>query len=245
MALFVMDPGIEPLGMFDVLDTDASSILGGEIMTLAQSPAGVTTGKMPPNTSTEKAVVDARDGYSAYDFADYNKRYFVQCRICSDAYNSSTFKKFLALSDSGTKYYGVTFGTVVGASGGCSVQADSSSLGPSTISGSGKVTLWDKAGLYAISLDALAPDVVPISSGHLYDTPLPGTILYRGTSTTGATYQGRLTRVVTATSIDDRIGLFVELANNGSLVNTPSRLVGATEKWDRVVIQYLGATHMA
>ena len=239
MALFVMTPGIQPLGRFDMLDTDASSIIGGEVMTLDKSVAYTTTGKMPANTTTEKAVVDARDGYIAYDLVNQGKRYFVQARIADNAYASETYKLFY-LADEGTNFYGVTLGTVIGTTGGTSTTG--TSLGPNTMTGSGKVTLWDKPGLYAISLTALAPDVVPTASGHLYDTPLPGTILYRGASEQGATYQGRLTRVTTST---DKIALFVETANNGTLVATPARLVGGTEVWDRIVVQYLGATHNA
>jgi hypothetical protein len=34
---------------------------------------------------------------------------------------------------------------------------------------------------------------------------------------------------------------FVEVSGNRSLVTTPARLVGASEVFDRIVIQYLGS----
>ena len=85
-----------------------------------------------------------------------------------------------------------------------------------------------------MSIDALAADV--LGGVNLNDTPLPGETLYREHKT------GRLTRdPITA----DRAALFVELADNGSLVNTPGRLVGAADAFDRIVIHYMGATFNA
>ena len=120
------------------------------------------------------------------------------------------------------------FGSVIGSPVGLSTTG--TNLGPHTTSGSGKVTLWHEAGVYGVSLDALATDVVPTSSGNLYDTPLPGQFLYRSTS-------GTLTRATTTT---DKIAQFIELTDKGSMVNTSARLVGASEVFDRIKIYFLG-----
>lgn len=61
------------------------------------------------------------------------------------------------LADDGLKGYGVYFGntvtrTATGFAGGVDTAIR---LGPATYTASGKVTLWDKPGLYAVSLDAL------------------------------------------------------------------------------------------
>lgn len=224
MALFLLNSGIQPLGDFDVLDTDAGNILGGEVMILDEASR--------LNTSSEKAAADIFDGYVA-DGIDTGVATATRviARIADES--SETFKVFY-LADEGTTHYGVLFGTVIGTPAG--LKTTGTNLGPHTTSGSGKVTLYDKPGLYAVSLDVLSADVVPTASGNLYDTPLPGTVLYREAST------GKLCR---ATGSTDKIASFVELSGNGSLVTTPGRLVGAAESFDRIKIQFFGAHHNA
>lgn len=230
MALFILQPGIQPLGDFDALDTDAGNILGGEVMVLDEASRSVT--------STEKAASDVFDGYVADEVTEATTR--VVARIADEA--TETYDIFY-LGDEGKSDYGVLFGTVVGSPTGLSTTGGTN-LGPHTTSGSGKVTLWDKEGLYAISLDALSNDVVPTSTYWdgtgsqpiYYDTPLPGTVLYRETLT------GKLAR---ASGTSDKIAAFVELADSGTLVKTPARLVGATATYDRVKVQYFGSHHNA
>ena len=56
MALYPVQPGIQPLGLFDVLDTELATIKGGEVMTLGSA---ATT-----NSETETAAPDVLDGYT-------------------------------------------------------------------------------------------------------------------------------------------------------------------------------------
>lgn len=224
MALFLYQPGIQPLGDFDCLDTDQSSVLGGEVMVLDEASRTVST--------TEKAAYDVYDGYIADAVSEGTPTATrVVARIADEA--SETYDVFY-LSDDGTTHYGVMFGSVIG--GPVGLATTGTNLGPHTTTGSGKVTLWDKPGLYGVSLDALSDDVVPTTSGNLYDTPLPGTVLYRETLT------GKLCR---ASGTSDKIAAFVELTSNGSLVTTPAKLVGAAEVFDRIKIQFFGAQHNA
>lgn len=223
MALFLLNPGLHPLGDFDCLDTDLDNVLGGEVMVLDEASRTVT--------ASEKAAYDVLDGYVA-DEVDTGTPTAtrVVARIADEA--SETFNVFY-LADDGKANYGVMFGSVIGAPVGLSTTG--TNLGPHTATGSGKVTLWDKPGLYAVSYDAVGGGLNP-RTGNLNDTPLPGTVLYRETLT------GKLTE---ATGTGDKIAAFVELASNGSLVNTPARLVGASETFDRLKIQYFGAHHNA
>ncbi len=64
------------------------------------------------------------------------------------------------LMDDGIAGYGAGFGgIIVRSSSGLIDGADSRvRLGPASYEASGKVTLWDKPGIYAITLDALADD---------------------------------------------------------------------------------------
>lgn len=222
MALYILQPGIQPLGDFDVLDTDQGNILGGEVMTLAE---------LSINPAVDAAAADVFDGYIAddVDIGD-GTRTRVVARIAD---NNPEATNLFYLSDDGTAHYGTLFGEIIGAP--CGLSTTGAQLGPNTMSGSGKVTLWDKPGLYAVSTDVLAADVVPMIPGtNMFDTPLPGAVLYRGAAT------GLLTRAVASA---DLIACFVELAGSPSLVTTPGRLVGAAQQYDRIVIQYLGGTH--
>ena len=227
MALFLLQSGIQPLGQYDFLDTDLASLTGGQIGTLDEASRTIT--------ATEKAAQDALDGYVA-DLVDVGTP-GASRPVLRLADTSSESTDLFYLLDDGQAFYGTLFGELIGTPVGLATTTSSggSLLGPNTAAGSGKVTAWDKPGLYAVSTDSLDSDVVP-TTGNLNDTPLPGELLYRGSTT------GQLTR---ATTSSDKIALFVELSGNGSLVTTPGRLVGAAESFDRIKIQYLGATHNA
>lgn len=221
MALYVLQPGIQPLGQFDFLDTDLASVVGGDFGVWGETSRTIT--------STEKAAQDALDGYVA-DQVDAGDATATR-PVLQLGDSGSTAAAAHYLLDDGTTDYGTLYGELIGNPVGLATTG--SQLGPHTASGSGKVTAWDKPGLYAVSTDALDSDVVP-TTGNVNDTPLPGELLYRGAST------AQLTRTVSANL---KAALFVELAGNGSLVTTPGRLVGAAEAFDRVLISYLGATH--
>jgi hypothetical protein len=236
MALFLLNPGIEPLGHFDFLDTDISSVLGGELAVLDEASR--------TNTATEKAAADALDGYIADQVDAGSPTASRLVARLADGYSTVFLdatkgnirvepRKVFYLTDDGTTYYGTLFGELLGNPAGLSTSGPA--LGPHTAQGSGKVTLWDKPGLYAVSGDATADDLNP-AAGNLNDTPLPGALLYREHNT------GKLT--VNATT-GDKVAVFVELADAGSLVTTPGRLVGASSSYDRVVLSYLGATYNA
>ena len=221
MALYLLQPGIQPLGQYDFLDTDLDSVVGGDL--------GVWGEAARANSATEKAAHDVFDGYVAdqVDAGDPT----ASRPVLQLGDSGSTDAAAHYLLDDGKAGYGTLFGEVIGLPVGLSTTG--TNLGPHTAAGSGKVTAWDKPGLYGVSLSALDSDVVP-TTGNAYDTPLPGELLYRGAST------AKLTRVVSANL---KAALFVELRGSGSLVTTPGKLVGASEAFDRVVIQFLGATH--
>jgi hypothetical protein len=218
MALYILQPGIQPLGDFDCDDTDLPNVVGGEVGTLDEASR--------VNTSSEKAAADVFDGYVA-DGSSAATR--VILRIAD---TSSESRKLFYLLDDGKAGYGTLFGQVIGVPTGLTTTG--TNLGPHTASASGKVTAWDKPGLYAVSTSAVLADL-----SDLTDTPLPGALLYRGATT------GKLSSLAESPGSSDKIAMFVEMASNGSLVNTPARLVGASEVFDRIVIQYLGATHNA
>lgn len=213
MALYLLQSGVQPLGQFDVLNTEAADIVGGELMTLDKYATG--------NTAAETAAADVgADGYIVVGGT------ITAYRTVAKKASTGTGPVFLA--DDGKAGYGVLFGSIVGASTGL---AAGTNLGPSTLTGSGKVTLWDKPGLYGVSLDALASGVIESISGNITRTPTPGTALYCSSGKLALSGTGQA------------VAYFVEMSNSGGLVQTPTRLFNGstTTAWDRIVIQFLGS----
>ena len=200
MALKLKQPGIQPV-CFDGYDSDYLTITGGEIGRLVAVPY-VFPG------SPDRAAFDVFDGYSGVPV------HFRPAVSRVLPVTASTYRP-LFLLDEGTTGYGVMFGTVIG---GVAGQVSGTNLGPHTATGSGKVTCWDKPGMFAVTLDSVATSVNPSSSN-----PMPGDPLY-------ADVTGNLT-LTAAASFDNSsgsptiVGRFVEFSTNGSMVTTPSWMV--------------------
>ncbi len=207
MALITKNPGYYPI-CFDGYDVTTANLLGGEIGRLISVPY-----VFPPTSSSDKAAFDVFDGYSGTT-TKVRPAVTASLPLTSGAYRP------LFLLDEGTLHYGTAFGVVIGGSIGTIVQnpttgAGGTVIGPHTAYASGKVTCWDKPGLYAVTTDAVASSIVPTSS-----TPAPGDALY-------ADVNGKLT--LTAADSHDNgsgsptiVGRFVEFSGNGSLVTTPN-----------------------
>jgi len=203
MALKLLQPGVQPLGQFDGLDTEVLTLMGGEVVTFKSVLA---------TSATDKAAYDVFDGY-----VNSLKRVVVTRNVATSA-------RPLMLADDGITGYGTLFGSVVGGTVGQNTTG--AVLGPHTATGSGKVTLWDKPGLYAVSLDGACDQAADglVSSNATLDT---------GTSLTfvpaSATVGGRLTPVGSTAAAGNAVvvGHFVSFETNGSLVNTPNYLASA------------------
>jgi len=239
MSLKLLQPGIQPLGQFDGLDSDVLTLKGGEVVSFASTQTsgqpGVTT------ASLDKAAYDSFDGYvnggSNVFYRPVVTRLWNGTNLPADGYTAVTASapvgaatgRPLMLADDGITGYGTLFGTVVGGTvgqvsyGPNSVVASANLLGPHTATGSGKVTCWDKPGLYAVSLDAVdttaSTGLVPTN----VTTATVGVAL-------GFTSLGLLTPSGSAQDITHglvSVGHFVEFNTNGSLVTTPNFLVAA------------------
>ena len=197
MALKILNPGAVPLGSFDGYDADYLTLKGGEVVTFTSVLL----------TGTDGAAKDAFDGYVRNSALTY--RAAVTKAIGSG--------KPLMLADEGVVGYGTLFGSVVGGVAGAVTTLGAVSLGPSTATGSGKVTCWDKPGLYGVTLDACDTN----ASTGLQPT---NTALQVGT----ALYANTTTGLLTPTSSGGtKVGTFIEFMTNGSLVTTPNQLVAA------------------
>ena len=226
MSLKLLQPGTQPLGQFDGLDSDVLTLKGGEVVSFTS----VTVSGQPGVTTAgqDQAAYDAFDGYVNY--SGTFKRAAVT-RLWDGTHLPSNGHTAIAgvasgrplmLADEGITGYGTLFGTVVGGTVGQQVNGPNSVtgavLGPQTATGSGKVTCWDKPGLYAVSLDN--------TDGYLQPTQ---SNVYVGQAL-GFTSMGLLTTSNSANDISAGavvVAHFVEFNTNGSLVTTPNFLVAA------------------
>lgn len=127
MALTLVSPGIQPLGQYDAYSTADGAATNWAPL------GGEVAVLMSAGTDT--------DGYQ-----------IVRCRAAATGDTGPFY-----LADDGLVGYGVLFGaTVVRTDTGFASGSDTGArLGPASYKASGKVTLWDKPGQYAVSFDAL------------------------------------------------------------------------------------------
>lgn len=220
MALRILNPGIEPLGQFDFEDGYLLDVKGGEVCTLVALPR--------TNTASETAAQDVFDGYTNYS---QNRRAGLTLNIAVPT------ARPLWLTDDGTgafgivQGYGTLFGQVIGTPTGLATSG--TNLGPHTALASGKVTAWDKPGLYAVTLDAVDTSaslgLQPSNVSLVPQSKVYPTILGVLTPTLARSVGGA----------GPTVARFVEFESTArSLVRTPASLVGATPVWEHAVISY-------
>lgn len=198
MALKILQPGTQPLGQFDAIDAVGQNCLGGEVISFT----------FPSITSNDKRAQDVNDGYIGST---------TKWRPALTTSLQANMRP-LFLCDDGTSGYGTLFGQVVGAVVGQSVTGGVV-LGPHTALGSGKLTAWDKPGLYAVTLDAV--DLTASTGLQPTNTTL------RGGAALYATTAGLLTPNAGAAFEAVIVARFLDFNTNGSLVTTPQSLVAA------------------
>jgi len=205
MALKILQSGIQPLGQFDGLDAQNTTVKGGEVGCFTYVPI----------TSTDKHAKDVEDGYVS---SSTQSRPAVTVTLSSGA-------RPLFLVDEGTVGYGTLFGVLIGGAVGqtsyglTTTVPSTAILGPHTAVGSGKITVWDKPGLYAVTLDAVDTTA---STGLM-----PTNTTLAGGSPLYATSAGLLTPNVGSAWEAIIVARFLEFTGTGSLVTTPVDLVNA------------------
>lgn len=188
-----------PLGQFDGLDSEVTTLLGGEVVGLT----GVIT------TAGDKGAKDLDDGY----VGPVTHRRPVVTKTLTPTMRP------LFLADEGTLHYGTLLGEVVGGTVG-QIVTGGAQLGPHTATGSGKVTLWDKPGLYAVTLDAVLKDdnsdLVPANTSLAVGAPLYATTAGLLTPNVAHTFEASVV-----------VARFVEFTTDGSLVRTNKGMISA------------------
>ena len=135
MALKLLNPGLRPLGMFDLLDADADQLVGGEYVQLAEADPLV-------------------EGYAA----DVGQLTETDGNTVLFGRSSRTAASLGGLADEGIDEYGTLFGSLIGHNTGrATTQSGAVVIGPETNRGSGKVTVWAQPGLYGVNGQAGDP----------------------------------------------------------------------------------------
>lgn len=198
MALKVLQSGLHPLGYYDALDAQTTTMKGGEV---------VTFGTVAVGAATDKSAADSADGYL---YTGANRP------VVTNTIGAST--RPYMLSDDGTSGYGTLFGQVVGGTVG-QVVTGGAVLGPHTATASGKITCWHQPGLFGVTLDAVHTDAT-VGLSVTNSTLTTGAALY-------STSAGLLTPDSTARVSTYVAARFVSFETDRSLVTTPNRLVAA------------------
>jgi len=211
-----LQPGIEPLGQFDIEDDDISLIVGGEVAVL-------------------ESLNVATDLYAADVFGNPGPQLHLSIdRVAAQGTFHGLVDEGSSVQGDGSQSYGTMFGTVIGSTTGKGTGFGSSStagvvvVGPSTIRGSGKATLWTKPGLYGVTRDAW-------TTGSEFDGASLNKDIY-GDAADG-TNDGKLT--TTSTSNGVSVALHIGRVEDISLVSTTASMAGGTAE-----IQY-GALYLA
>jgi hypothetical protein len=200
--LILLQPGIEPLGQFDLEDDDASLVKGGEVAVF-------------------RAINVVTDGYAADVFQSGPSVHLKLGTVATDGV-------IYGLVDEGTSQglggrgYGTMFGTIIGTVVGQGTGVGGTPtvgtvvVGPSTVRGSGKATLWTKPGLYGTTSDAW-------ESTSEFNAATLNARLY-GTTADG-TNDGKL-----STGADNAdVALVLGPVTDASLVSTTQRYAGVTD----------------
>lgn len=208
MALHILQPGLRPIGQFDL--AVSNTVTGGEIGVFA-------TGAV---AATETAAADVT-GVGPFE---YNGGTARQLRVklagsTGVAANDTTIDTDAAelrfLLDEGTQQYGTLFGSAIGGTAGQGVTyglsesgAVLANLGPSTHFGSGKVTCWHAPGLYAVSGSTAAPTAVEQAE--------PNAALYAANGILGTTPAGDAVALAIGAMFDESLVSTSALAATGT-----------------------------
>ncbi len=129
MALKLLNPGMRPLGMFDLDDESNGGLVGGEYVQL------------------QSMDVDDVEAYAS----DVGQLSDTDTGV-NFAPGARTAGSLGGLADEGVQEYGTLFGQLIGSNTGrATTESGAVVIGPETDRGSGKVTVWAQAGLYGVN----------------------------------------------------------------------------------------------
>jgi len=223
MALKLLQPGLRPMGQFDLDDNaTAANITGGELMTFAGAFAGTGAadiGNGTPSVEVGFCTTEATDATEATGTGD---------------------KQLGFLADEGIRGYGTLLGSAIGATAGLTTQSGAAGgavvIGPRTGLASGKVTLHHAPGLYGFSapVDGSTTTVGAASDCWKLSGTGPATTVNLGMSAATGKWN-------TATAKDQCHAIMVGAVTDSSLVSTSNSAAGEAAVNEYHAMYYLGA----
>jgi hypothetical protein len=169
MALKLLNPGLRPLGMFDLDDADLGTLVGGEYVELR----------------SEDAV--GAEGYAA-DVGQLEDATTIVNFIATER----SAGNLGGLADEGVDEYGTLFGQLIGSNTGkATVVSGAVVLGPSTDRASGKVTVWATPGLYGVNGQDATLDSAAVNAA-VYGTASTGRLTTAANAQKVAIYVGAM-----------------------------------------------------
>ena len=252
MALTLLQPGMEPLGQFDL--ADGVTPVGGECATFGAA-AGTSTADDWAGLTT--LILDG-----PLDIAPtlgLNAGTALLDSTATAATGALPMPELHGLVDDGATGYGTLFGTVIGGTAGQGTGLGATPgvgvvvVGPNTNLGSGKVTLWDKPGLYGASQPAWVGAAAAGADGAVLNSAIYAVTATSVTAlavATGATAGELCSNADTAGCVAGMIttdneaiqavGLFVGTLADSSLVSTSNVAAGVAAVTETHAIYFFG-----
>jgi len=223
MALKLLNPGVRPLGTFDLDDAFAGTLQGGEYVELL---ADATPGPLVEGYAADVGAVGPMGPGAGAGL--------VAPILWNFTPATATSENLGGLADEGVNEYGTLFGQLIGSNvGQATVINGAVVLGPSTERASGKVTVWHAPGLYGVSgtpatggndgagTDALSGATVANAPVYAHDAaPSIGNLIL--------------------TLTNDSLGCFVGQVADSSLVSTTTVAAGLGATAESFAVYYFG-----
>jgi hypothetical protein len=203
MALKLLNPGLRPLGTYDLVDAEAGSLTGGEYVELG------TVG------------TDGSDGYAADvgsvgPMGPGGSAGLLDPQLWHFSATACTSESLGGLCDEGGTEYGTLFGSLIGSGAGrATTESGAVVIGPTTDRGSGKVTVWHQHGLYGVNGSAATGATTPLSGVTAVNDAIYGEV-----------NTGLLTLAPDAGTNLDPLGIAAGAVADPSLVSTTNAAAG-------------------
>jgi hypothetical protein len=195
MSLKLLNPGLRPLGQFDLDDTDAGALEGGEYVELAAMAS----------PGAEGYAADVAAGPSPGGVAGIGAPTGIFFQR-----STRTAGRLGGLADEGDAEYGTLFGSLIGSNvGQATTQSGAVVIGPTSDRGSGKVTVWATPGLFGVNDNAdTLGTATSIVNAAVVGTAATGLLATTGGGgQTVALYVGRVTDSSLVSTTQTAVGL--------------------------------------
>jgi hypothetical protein len=216
MALKLLNPGLRPLGTFDLVDAEAGTLTGGEYVELGTVGADGTDGY-------------AADVGSVGPMGPGGSQALLDPQLFHFSATACTSQNLGGLADEGASQYGTLFGSLIGANTGRATTVSGAVvLQPSTDRASGKVTVWHQHGLYGVNGTAAAWT----STGTAPETV--------NAAVYGTVNTGLLTLDADSGTNLDPLAIFAGAVADSSLVSTTAQATGGNLAIDHWAVYFCG-----